>query len=127
MAIKSPAAIYGIIETHLRESADPLTCTKLYDFADVKANAVSVDKVSDFLGLMWRRGLIQRWNVPASSTDRSRYAYSWITEKDATAQKITKLESVKAEYRSDNITVTEDNGRIIIDFPKFTVTVQSKV
>ena len=126
MAIKSDAPIYGVIEQYLKDSDGPLTCNALWDFADVKANAASADKVSDFLGLMWRRNLIQRWSVPKTSTDRARFAYSWMTESDnKTHQKVANL--VRAEYSTDNITITEDNGRIIIDFPKFTLTVQSKV
>ena len=127
MAIKSDNEIYQIIERHVKASAEPLTCVALFDHDDVKQYAKTPDKVSDFLGLMWRRGILQRWNVPKTSTDRSRFAYTWLTEADDNLpKKVTAITGVAANYGKENITITEDGNRIIIDFPKFTLTVQSK-
>lgn len=130
MAIKSEALIYKIIEEKLRASESPLTCVELWDFAEVKKNAKSVEKVSDFLGLMWRRGLIQRWNVPSSSISKSRFGYTWVDQetevKPLPSPSEKRLSVVKNSYKKTNVTVTEDGDRIILDFDHFTMIIQSK-
>jgi hypothetical protein len=122
MAIKSDAEIYKILERHLKSSKEPLTCTALWDHADIKQHARSAEKVSDFLGLMWRRGLLQRWAVPKTSTDRSRFGYTW-NENPADAEPI-QLGSTPAK-RAD-VNITEENGRVTLEFEKFTVTIQPR-
>lgn len=125
MAIRSEAEIYKIIERLLKNSSAPLSSSALWENSDVRANARSAEKVSDYLGLMWRRGLLQRWDVPATATSRSRYAYSWLNEDEA-PQKIERLHPVASTYRKSNVVVTEDGDRVILDFDKFTLIVQAK-
>lgn len=129
MAIKSEAIIYKIIEKHIKASKDPLSCSDLWDNLDVRENAKSPEKVSDYLGLMWRRGLIQRWQTPLTSVSKSRYAYSWKTE-ETTEFKIEAPAPtprlVSSNYKKSNVTITEDGPRLILDFDYFTMTIQSK-
>ena len=57
--IKSEAGIYKILEDLLRASGDtPLTCVDLYNDPKVRKHATDANKVSDFLGHMWRLGLL---------------------------------------------------------------------
>ena len=127
MAIKSEAAIYKIVEQYIRGSKEPLTCVMLWEHDDVKRHARSPEKVSDFLGHMWRRGLLQRWAVPKNSTDRSRYAYSWIDEPGADEpRKVEKLTLLNNGHKKSNVTITEDEDRVILDFDKFTITMHAK-
>ena len=123
MAIKSDAEIYQVIERHLRESKDPLTCVALWEHADVREHAPSADKVSDFLGLMWRRNLLQRWNTPKNSMDRSRYAYSWIIDPDGDKPQLV-AETVPRGRMDVNVTELEDT--VVLKFDKFTVTITPK-
>ena len=128
MAIKSDAEIYKILEKHIKNAKDPITCVALWDFDDVRANARSLEKVSDFLGLMWRRGMLQRWSVPKISTDRSRYAYTWQEKPEDTApQKVRVMNVVNTQHKKSNVTITEADDKIILDFDKFTLIVQAKV
>jgi hypothetical protein len=131
MAIKSEALIYKIIEEKLKTSESPLTCSDLWDFVEVKKNAKSAEKVSDFLGLMWRRGLIQRWSVPLNSTSKSRFGYTWANTDSTKIEALPspseqRLSVVKNTYKKSNVTVTEDGNRLILDFDHFTMTIQSK-
>jgi hypothetical protein len=127
MAIKSDAEIYKILEKHIRESTEPLTCVALHNFADVAEHARSAEKVSDFLGLMWRRGLLQRWQAPVTSTDRSRYAYSWKDNPSGDKPQLVHAVSlVNTTRRKSNVTITEEADRIVLDFDKFTLIVQAK-
>lgn len=128
MAIKSDAEIYKIIEQYLKESSVPLSSADLWERVDVQSNAKSADKVSDYLGLMWRRGLLQRWDAPATSVSRARYAYSWMSEADKVPEKVARaLHSVASSYKKSNVTITEEDNRIVLDFDKFTLTIQAKI
>lgn len=131
MAIKSELLIYKIIEKHLKSTTEPMSCVDLWEQLDVRQNAISPEKVSDYLGLMWRRNLIMRWNTPVTSTSKSRYAYTWRDEKDAdkptpvnTSDGAPRL--IASKHKKANVTVTEDGDRLILDFDKFTMTIQAK-
>lgn len=67
MGIRSDKEIYRALETRLREAQKPITCVDLMDDPDFRATAiaeygkdirVTTNKVSDALGLMWRRNLL---------------------------------------------------------------------
>lgn len=130
MAIKSDAEIYKILERHLKESKEPLSSSELWGFDDVRANARSAEKVSDYLGLMWRRGLVQRWHAPKTSTSRSLYSYSYKEPSAASAPSqivdIRPISAIHQTYKKPNVVITEEENRIVIDFDKFTMTIQAK-
>lgn len=129
MSIKSDAAIYKIIEQHLKASKDPLSSTDLWAHDDVRANARSPEKVSDYLGLMWRRGILQRWHTPKTSASRALYAYSWNTDEPARHEPVVALKPLSAvpqTYKKSNVVITEEENRIVLDFDKFTLTIQAK-
>lgn len=128
MAIKSEAEIYRILEGYLKSTDTPLSSSALWEHADVQANARSAEKVSDYLGLMWRRNLLQRWNTPATATSRARYAYTWRTETDdAQATPVmSSIHGVSSPHKRGNVVITEDNDRVVLDFDKFTIIVQAK-
>ena len=126
MAIKSENEIYKVIEKYLKESKAPLSSADLWERADVQANARSAEKVSDYLGLMWRRGIIQRYDAPATATSRARYAYSWLDEAEAPPTKVERLVPVHSTYKKSNVVITEEENRIVLDFDKFTLTIQAK-
>lgn len=128
MAIKSEALIYKILERHIKESDQPVSCSDLWERLDVRENAKSPEKVSDFLGLMWRKGLLQRWNTPLTSTSRSRYAYSWHDDKEESPTPLDKSAPrlVNSTRRKSTVTITEIDDRVILDFDHFTMTIQAK-
>lgn len=128
MGIKSQAGIYQILEDILRATKDPLTCVDIYDNnIAVKKLTDSPNDVSNYLGLMWRRGFVQRWHAPKDSRAKARYAYTWREEDTTRTEKIEPIAVVNSRVLGKpNVTITEDDGRIILDFPQFTLTVQSK-
>lgn len=123
--IRSTAEIYKVLEKHLKKAGDnPQTCVDLYEHRDVQALVESANRVSDYLGHMWRRGVLQRWYA-ANTTQRSRYAYTWIgDEKREEPKPVHYLTSV--DGKKPNVTVVEEENRLVLDFKSFTVTIQSK-
>jgi len=70
MGIRSDKEIYQALEKRLRETPKPITCVDLMDDPEFRATAmaeygkdvrVATNKVSDALGLMWRRNLLVRF------------------------------------------------------------------
>ena len=66
------------------EAQKPITCVDLMDDPDFRATAiaeygkdirVTTNKVSDALGLMWRRNLLVRYPAPRETSSLARYAY----------------------------------------------------
>ena len=91
MGIRSDKEIYRALETRLREAQKPITCVDLMDDPDFRATAiaeygkdirVTTNKVSDALGLMWRRNLLVRYPAPRETSSLARYAYIWDKGKD---------------------------------------------
>jgi hypothetical protein len=126
MAIRSANEVYEIIEELLRKAGDnPLTCVDLYEDKRLQKLADSPNRVSDYLGHMWRKGLLQRWYAN-ETTQRARYAYTWKGEDKKEPQKIEALHVIRSETGKPNVTITEEDKRIVLDFPHFTIIVQSK-
>ena len=126
MGIKSTAEIYTIIEELLRKTGDhPLTCVDLFEDSRVAKLVDTPNRVSDYLGHMWRRGLLQRWYAN-ETTQRARYAYTWKEEKTKEPKKIEALTVVRNDAVKPHVTITEEDKRIVLDFPQFTIIVQSK-
>lgn len=125
MQIRSDAPIYGILESHLKATADkPMTVHDLWERADVREHVKSTEKLSDYLGLMWRRGLLQRWDVP--STSRARYGYTWKEVSVEPTPIPRNLTRITGKYEKANVTITEHDDKIVLDFDKFTLTIQAK-
>ena len=81
MSIRSRRDIYRVVEKFLRQSGQPMTCVDLMDNYEVEQEALhefgedkrqATNKLSDVLGFMWRRGLLNRY--PYSGDQMARYA-----------------------------------------------------
>ena len=127
--IKSEAEIYQILEELLRAAGNnPQTCVDLHDDPRVQKLAPSPNRVSDYLGHMWRRGLVQRWYASKDTAQRSRYAYTWIDQPEEKPEPVARLTvpQRKVAPEKPNVTVVEDDGSITLDFKEFTITVKRK-
>lgn len=64
----SEEGLYRLLEKLLRAAKEPKNCNELFDVAEVREYAASPNRVSDYLGNMWRRGLLRR--VPETDPGR---------------------------------------------------------
>lgn len=80
-----------MLEAALKKTDKPVTCVDLMDDPTIRATAlaeygedvrVTTNKVSDALGLMWRRNLLTRYPAPRENSTFTRYAYIWDKSKD---------------------------------------------
>jgi hypothetical protein len=98
--IKSEATIYIVLERLLKAAGDsPQTCVDLFDASGEVRELVGsggANRVSDYLGHMWRRGLVSRFYA-AQTTARARYAYTW---KEAAEGVVTPKKLADAKNRT---------------------------
>ena len=77
-------------------------------------------------------GLLQRWYpTPKDLSQKARFAYTWKGEVEvaplpASPPKIEKLNIIRSSYTKPNVTITEDDNSVVLDFEQFTITVQRK-
>lgn len=129
--IKSADQIYDAIETALAKANAMQTCADLMENPEVRAAAidrfgkdiqVTTNKMSDTLGFMWRRGILDRFPAPPSRS-MARFAYA-LKNKIAEAEPIRFDQTPKLGKHA--LGITERDGEVILDFQQFTIIVRPK-
>lgn len=129
---KMEPGLYELLAGILKQSDRPMTCVELYEREDVRALANSSNRVSDYLGGLWRKGDAARVPFPRSATDASRWAYLWHERIDVRKDRADQAPQV---YQGDpatrttlvdkpNIRITSFHDTITIDLPGFSITVR---
>lgn len=122
--------LFPALEAVLKEANEPLDCIKLFDVPSIRAIAPSANRVSDYLGVMFRKGLLSR--VPGATTPgtKARWAYIW-RNKEKPDWKIPKDKEIidfkpKSLLDRPNLFIAEDGDMINIELPNFSITIRSK-
>lgn len=124
--------LFVVLEELLKTANRPVTCLDLWDRQEVRDIAESSNRVSDYLGHMWRKGLARRVPAPKSLNSEARYAYTWNWGNEHEAQTGTKL-SAPVEEKLDvrtildrpTVQITEDGDEITITLPKLSITIKT--
>lgn len=125
--MRSNDGLYPTLEKILRASPEPMDCQTLYDMPDVKQYAASVNRVSDYLGGLWRKGLVTRQASPKADNSRARWAYAWKGQK---GPKI--FDEVAEEYiprviaDRPSVLITEEGNVITLEFPNLVISIRQK-
>lgn len=131
MRIKSTDSIYQVVEEALKNVKEPVTCADLMDNPVVRNAALarfkadlqtSTNKLSDTLGFMWRRGILQRY-TSSSPTSMARYAYTLREHKDA---EVRPLPTPARPADKPVFHITESDNSVTFDFEGFTLIVKKK-
>lgn len=129
--IKSADEIYSAIENALAKASTVQTCADLMEDPAVRNAAVerygtdiqtTTNKVSNVLGFMWRRGLLDRFPA-APSRSMARFAYA-LKNKIVEAEPIPFDQTPKLGKHA--LSITERDGEVILDFQQFTIIVRPK-
>lgn len=116
------------LEAALKDADKPLDCHQLFDMADIRSVAPNVNRVSDYLGVLFRAGLVTRVANEGGPNSRARWAYMW-KDKELPAWKKPKdvIEyRPKAVLDKPNIYITEDGDNIYIEMPELSITIKKK-
>lgn len=121
--------LFPALEEALKAADEPMDCQTLYDMPEIRQHAASANRVSDYLGGLWRKGLVVRLPAPKADNSRSRWMYLW---KGAKGPKLhAKLEQA-VEYTPrvladrPSVLITEEGSTITIELPNLMVVIRSK-
>ncbi len=118
------------IEAILKEVPDPLDCNQLYDMQQIRDIAPSANRVSDYLGILFRKGLVSRVanERAGTSAGRARWAYIWKNKELPAWKKPKEVIDYKPKAILDrpNIYITEDGENISIELPHLSIVIKKK-
>lgn len=74
---RNERGLFAALEAVLKDAKQPLNCVQLYEgFSSIRENAATPNRVSDYLGGLWRKGKVTRSASPPGNGS-ARWAYSW--------------------------------------------------
>lgn len=115
--IRSERTIYQVIEEILKKAKRPMTCNDLWDNNEQVRELEhegGVNKISDYLGFMWRKGLISRYPAPKTSTNFARFAYIWKQEMPAVTKPSIHRDHIEIQETKNGVVIALKNVEIII-------------
>lgn len=142
MSFRNAFGIYHVLERRLKSSKTPLTCVELYDYEDVRKYADDINRVSDYLGHMYRRGLLSR--VHSKGVGSARWAYSWkdpevgapVNRKMQPKLSVVNLRDIETRSTLDgesvvivdrpSVRISEHGNDLIVETLHFTLTLTPK-
>ena len=116
--------LFPALEKVLKAASEPLDCQVLYDMPEIREHAASVNRVSDYLGGLWRKGLVVRLPAPKNENSRSRWMYEWKGHKGPALRGIEHTPRILADRPS--ILITEDGNTITIEVPNLIIAIRQK-
>jgi hypothetical protein len=135
---RNEAGLFYALEVVLRAAKEPLTCVQIYDEnMTVRDHASSPNRVSDYLGGLWRKGQVTRSIAPRTSNSSARWAYSWKSEQQTTSisQQIEHHSNAKkfvdsfkddAAYSKPGIEIRDNGSSVTIELQNFIITISKK-
>jgi hypothetical protein len=126
MMRQSETGLFPALEAALKAAAAPMDAHALFDLKSVKDYAASVNRVSDYLGHMWRKGQVVRLPAPKDGSSRSRWMYEWKGHKGpALHGRIDYTPTIIADRPS--ILITEEGQVITIEMTNLIISIRQKI
>lgn len=125
---RNEQGLFGALEKELRRAKEPLDCATLFERPSVRQHAQTVNRVSDYLGNMWRKGLVLRLPAPRTDNSRARWLYVWkgppkVEPPDLT-QAVAFSESVSRVFDNPRMMISEEGDMVVITLPAITITIK---
>lgn len=118
----SEDGLYRALEKIMRGSDVAMDCNQLYDYPEVREHAASANRVSDYLGNMWRKGMLSR--IPSDGTSKAKWSYIW---KEKTPPGLVTVQpTAKLLVDRPTVIITENGMTIQIEMPELTILIQQK-
>lgn len=129
--LRNEHGLFKALERVLPTFEQPVTCHELMEIPEIKALAGDANRVSDYLGNMWRKGIIDRLPVTRSTrTGAARWAYQWRTSTERIAvtpvPPYSPSPSGTTLLSKPNVTITDNGSHIKIELPSLSITIQTK-
>lgn len=122
----SENGLFPALEAALKSSKEPMDAHALFEIQSIKEHAASVNRVSDYLGHMWRKGQVVRLPAPRDGTSRSRWMYEWKGHRGpALHERIDYTPKLIADRPS--VLITEEGQVITIEMPNLIISIRQKI
>lgn len=126
--------LFPALEEVLKNATEPLDCHDLFDVPEVRKHAQTVNRVSDYLGGLWRKGLVVRLPAPKEDNKRSRWTYSWKGRKtrydgpitSPTETPVGELYTPRVIADRPSVLITEEGTTITIELPNLVIVLRQK-
>lgn len=117
--------LFPALEAVLKAAKEPLDCQALYDMPSIREHAASVNRVSDYLGGLWRKGKVVRLPAPKTDNSRSRWAYQW---KGGKGPKLHEAVEYTPRILADrpSMLITETGNKVTIELPNLILVIMNK-
>lgn len=116
--------LFAALEQALQAATSPMDCTQLFDLPEVRKHAISPSRVSDYLGNLWRKGLLFRLPAPKNGQGRTRWLYEWKVGARPAPDRIEYTPRVLADRPS--LLITEQGGVVTLELPNLIVAVRQR-
>lgn len=116
--------LFPALEAALKAASEPLDCIALYEMPQIKEHAASVNRVSDYLGGLWRKGLVVRLATPRTDSTRSRWMYEWKGHKGPALH--GEIYAAKILADRPTLLITEEGQVITIEMPSLIISIRQK-
>lgn len=117
----SEKGLLQALEKVLRETGRAMDCVELFDIPSVREYAATANRVSDYLGLMWRKALVTRVPSAQAGGSRARWAYQW---KNAAVPVVGVEYAPRLLADRPGIVITEEGKTIHITMPHLQITIR---
>jgi hypothetical protein len=121
---ETDTGLFPALELALRSATKPLDCHDLYEMPSIKSKAASVNRVSDYLGSLWRKGRVVRIPAKDSQDRRARWQYEWKGERLNTADSVAYEPRVLADRPS--MLITEEGNVVTIELANMVISIRQK-
>lgn len=131
--IRSQSEIYERLEEVFVKITEPMTCVDLMEIPAIRKAATerwgsdvqyATEKLSDTLGFMWKRDMLNRFSAPPNPRNKARWAYA---KKNApvSAEPIPYDPGTHTKNKG-TLEIIEKEGEVVLNFEKFTVVIRPK-
>lgn len=117
--------LFPALEAALKAASEPMDCQALFELPEIRARAASVNRVSDYLGGLWRKGLVVRLPAPRTENNRSRWMYEWKGQKGPRFHDAIEY-TPKVLADRPTCLITEEGNVITLEFPNLVIQVRQK-
>jgi hypothetical protein len=117
--------LFPALEAALKAASEPLDCQALFELPEVRKHAASANRVSDYLGGLWRKGQVVRLPAPKTESSRARWMYQWKGQKGPAIYGQEYTPRILADRPS--VLITEEGAVMTLEFPNLIISIRQKL
>jgi hypothetical protein len=119
--------LFPVLEAALKAAKEPLDANDLYDMPSIKNHAASMNRVSDYLGNLWRKGFVTRSPAPKGRDSRCLWVYQWKGNKGPKIYDHALEYTPRVIADRPSVLITEEGNTITLEFPNLVIVVKGKI